>query len=100
MDEVLFQSGSGYPGPFKCPDCGTWWAGFSHRCPPPTIKLTGTWVPSTTVVCTCPPNRGDNFAGTCPIHDAHTTYTFTSAVMPEPTTTNDIAYRPDSGTVN
>lgn len=20
-------------GPFKCPDCGVWWAGFEHRCP-------------------------------------------------------------------
>lgn len=19
-------------GPFKCPDCDTWWAGFEHRC--------------------------------------------------------------------
>ena len=19
-------------GPFKCPDCGVWWAGFEHRC--------------------------------------------------------------------
>lgn len=19
-------------GPYKCPDCGIWWAGFEHRC--------------------------------------------------------------------
>lgn len=19
-------------GPFKCPDCGVWWAGVEHRC--------------------------------------------------------------------
>jgi hypothetical protein len=19
-------------GPFKCPECGVWWAGFEHRC--------------------------------------------------------------------
>lgn len=26
----------GFPslgGPYKCPDCGVWWAGFEHRCP-------------------------------------------------------------------
>ena len=28
-----------------------------------------------TVRCTCPPNRGDNYAGNCPIHDVQTTYT-------------------------
>ena len=22
------------PGPWKCPDCGTWWSGFEHRCRP------------------------------------------------------------------
>lgn len=21
-------------GPFKCPDCGTWWVGAEHRCRP------------------------------------------------------------------
>jgi len=20
--------------PWKCPDCGTWWSGLEHRCPP------------------------------------------------------------------
>ena len=26
---------TGVFGPFKCPDCGTWWAGFEHRCREP-----------------------------------------------------------------
>lgn len=68
------------PGPFKCPDCGLWWAGFSHECPPRqgvlTIrKTTGTVTTGHTVYCSCPPNRGDNYAGNCPIHDSHSTYT-------------------------
>ena len=21
------------PGPYKCPDCNTWWVGWSHKCP-------------------------------------------------------------------
>ncbi len=21
-------------GPYKCPECGVWWAGFEHRCRP------------------------------------------------------------------
>lgn len=24
-------------GPFKCPDCGTWWTGSEHRCSVKTI---------------------------------------------------------------
>ena len=28
-------------GPFKCPDCGVWWAGFEHRCAP-LVDSTGT----------------------------------------------------------
>lgn len=28
-------------GPFKCPDCGVWWAGFEHRCRMP-VATTGT----------------------------------------------------------
>lgn len=77
-----------HPGPFKCPDCLIWWAGYEHRC---QIDLTraiggGTTIPTwptpiqvgtgeSTVRCTCPPERGDSYAGTCLIHDVHTTYT-------------------------
>jgi hypothetical protein len=28
-------------GPFKCPECGVWWAGFEHRCERP-LTATGT----------------------------------------------------------
>jgi hypothetical protein len=28
-------------GPYKCPDCGTWWSGLEHRCPD-YITTTGT----------------------------------------------------------
>ena len=70
-------------GPFKCPDCGTWWAGVEHRCPP-TITTTGSGVvvsptPYTVQdyrVCTCgqiPPNYvGDWF---CPVHISQWTVT-------------------------
>lgn len=30
-------------GPYKCPDCGVWWAGFGHRCAP-VITQNGTKV--------------------------------------------------------
>jgi hypothetical protein len=66
--------------PVKCPNCGTWWRADEHRCP-----TTFTWqkdqpmgrfdTNTYTVRCTCPPNRGDNYAGTCPIHDVQVTYT-------------------------
>ena len=67
-------------GPFKCPDCGTWWAGFEHRCRQPIVTTTPTIQPyePTTIQwpgCTCaqiPPNYvGDWF---CPAHH----YTITS----------------------
>jgi len=62
-------------GPFKCPDCGIWWTGLEHRCRPSEIH-TDTHPPfirPTRTYCTCPPNRGDNYLGTCPIHDVLTT---------------------------
>jgi hypothetical protein len=33
-------------GPFKCPDCGIWWAGPEHRCRPvpDTTSIPGTVV--------------------------------------------------------
>lgn len=61
--------------PWKCPDCGVWWAGLEHRCAPvqtgtrpPTRPFTIT-TDSFTVRCTCPPDRGDNYHGTCLLHD-------------------------------
>jgi hypothetical protein len=73
----------------KCPDCGTWWQGNEHRCP---VNTTGTstapmevpwrWTPyvkppltgDATVRCTCPPSRGDNYLGMCPVHDVTILY--------------------------
>lgn len=62
-------------GPFKCPDCGIWWARFEHRCVP-VMTATGTvpWIVSAPIamggpkVCTCPKDPyyvGDNL---CPVH--------------------------------
>ena len=31
----------GFPqlgGPYKCPDCGIWWAGYEHRCKVNTVN--------------------------------------------------------------
>lgn len=36
-------------GPYKCPDCGIWWAGFEHRCQP-SATTTGTHMTYTTTV--------------------------------------------------
>ncbi len=75
-------------GPFKCPDCGIWWAGLEHRCKwydlhPPATTDTKPWSGDFTVRCTCPPDRGDNYLGTCPIHDVTVTYTVSLPPMPE-----------------
>jgi hypothetical protein len=91
-------------GPFKCPDCGIWWAGFEHRCAP-AVSTTG----SVTIeprrvtvtpylVCTCgniPPNYvGDWF---CPVHSPQWTATVMTfgdtnrAWFPKMTMTNAIA---------
>jgi hypothetical protein len=43
-------------GPYKCPDCGVWWAGLEHRCarPFPDVDTAVPWIirpyaePSTT----------------------------------------------------
>jgi len=73
-DAELIEQARGALGPFKCPDCGLWWAGFAHRCAP-LVTQTDTNTTTTTVRCTCPPNRGDHFLGHCPIHDVQVTYT-------------------------
>lgn len=67
-------------GPFKCPECGVWWAGLEHRC---AAVQTATDVGndlslgSYTIRCTCPtwtPEQANrNYVGTCPIHDVHFT---------------------------
>jgi hypothetical protein len=44
---------------------GTYWY-QPYSWPPITV-----WSDNTPR-CTCPPNRGDNYAGSCPVHD--TTY--------------------------
>lgn len=86
-------------GPFKCPDCGVWWAGSEHRCHAadlaPACQCPAIWhgvIPpwcpvhnpgpavvtttdSFTVTCTCPPGRGSHYGGTCPVHDVSVIYT-------------------------
>jgi len=64
--------------PWKCPDCGVWWAGLEHRCQY-TIKtetLGGTT--TFTVRCNCV-YTPDGFripqTITCPVHDVAMTYT-------------------------
>jgi hypothetical protein len=66
-------------GPFKCPDCGVWWAGVEHRCVPSFTTTSPAVFPTIwtgqTAICTCaqiPPNYvGDWF---CQVH--HTTITY------------------------
>ncbi len=69
-------------GPFKCPDCGVWWAGFEHRCAPvQTATGTSGYVTvSDTATCTCHPKIdwsktyiGD--APQCPVHSPQWTTT-------------------------
>jgi hypothetical protein len=74
-------------GPFKCQDCGIWWAGFEHRCQlvlpstiawrdnAPVVTIHSPITQSITMRCTCPPERGDNYLGSCPIHDVQVTLT-------------------------
>jgi len=73
-------------GPFKCPDCGIWWAGFEHRCQP-AKSASGPewpgWIPpetvrsaSSTVRCTCDDARSTSGSKPiCWVHDVQVTYT-------------------------
>jgi len=66
--------------PWKCPDCGTWWSGLEHRCPPLHQGWETTTRPpvSMTVTCTCVyDDHGRRIVQTapCPIHDVLVTYT-------------------------
>ena len=55
-------------GPFKCPECGVWWAGFEHRCPRVTWADRTTWDPKDAT--TVPPYEiGTD--GTTPWPDDH-----------------------------
>jgi len=63
-------------GPYKCPDCGIWWAGLEHRCKwydlhPPTVTTTNPPIETNTytVRCNCP-EAGTS--GSCPLHDGMT----------------------------
>lgn len=56
-------------GPFKCPDCGIWWAGLEHRCGPPGSD-TGASRPETWVIRPyVPPTStgGTTSAPWCPV---------------------------------
>jgi hypothetical protein len=63
--------------PYKCPDCGIWWAGLEHRCRPTQTVTTGN--PATfTVRCNCTyDDHGQRIGSTvwCPVHDVQVTYT-------------------------
>ena len=69
------------PGFVGC-RCPTYWFGtVPPECPvhnPPKPYYPTITVGTTTghtVRCTCPENRGDNYAGNCPIHDVMSSYT-------------------------
>jgi len=66
--------------PWKCPDCGTWWSGLEHRCPPIQTwsgKITNAPPASFTVTCNCTWHDGVRVSTPypCPIHDVQVTYT-------------------------
>lgn len=76
-------------GPFKCPDCGVWWAGLEHRCKRTEtvttgdVEIGGTY----TLKCSCHFDAwGKRVQSTafCPIHDVNVTYTVmsTAAIVP------------------
>ena len=54
--------------PLECPE---------HKPPRPYYPTVTVSTIGHTVRCSCPPDRGDNYAGTCPIHDVTMTYTAT-----------------------
>jgi hypothetical protein len=67
---------NGYPGPFKCPDCGVWWAGFEHRCRAPiSVSVVNNDPVTYTVKCICDQKGKTTPEITCPVHDILITYT-------------------------
>ena len=73
---------------FRCPDCGTWWAGFEHRCRRETSTATAEGVTiggTLTVKCNCVFDAmGLRIpqTATCPVHDITWTYTTSNARFP------------------
>ncbi len=57
----------------------TWWP-YTYTTTYTTPNATPSWTYTTSgtttynsLVCTCPPDRGDNYMGTCPVHDTTVT---------------------------
>ena len=75
--------------PWKCPECGVWWAGLEHRCQPP-LSSTDTVLYGGTValLCTCSFDRQGQRINTtvlCFVHDVlpYQTLTYSSGSLPE-----------------
>jgi hypothetical protein len=67
-------------GPYKCPDCGVWWAGPEHRCPPSTTTTGANITITPAAGCTCHPviDWSKVYIGDpppCPVHNYPTTIT-------------------------
>lgn len=87
-------------GPFKCPDCNTWWAGFEHRCaksPPNTNTVTVG--PVVTTNCVCWMKSGSWGVVLCPVHDVSRVTVRSSAENPTWGTCVGEAVLCDDGTV-
>lgn len=64
-------------GPFKCPECGIWWAGIEHRCRPATVSpdanvpSPSTWPGGAGGTGSIPPRCGScggfHIPGQCPL---------------------------------
>ena len=89
----------GYPGPFKCPDCGSWWVGMEHRCSVyrwdqpthgpeercawPLCPICRAQTNSFTVTCTCIWRKWERVPTPgCPVHDVRVTYTSHTSARP------------------
>ena len=63
--------------PFKCPDCGIWWAGLEHRCQPASTSTGANfrWPLSASVftppICVCylKGRTAPLVTVSCPLHD-------------------------------
>lgn len=36
---IRFNYPNNIRGPYKCPECGAWWAGLEHRCRPSEVRV-------------------------------------------------------------
>lgn len=64
-------------GPYKCPDCGVWWAGLEHRCrPTETVTSTASGCNCGEVRPTSPNDLSTNGWSykPCPIHPIRAWY--------------------------